>query len=150
MFKLEEGTDTGPLMGQVRITIDDDETSTLLYRKVIEAHRRLIREVHPRLEDGSVQLIAQDEASATVWPGRKPSDGQFCAAQMTIADVDRLVRALTHPYPGAFTIANGRVLRVWEGSRVPAGNAIRLETLDGTYYVTDYEWEHPASEAAGE
>lgn len=63
---------------------------------------------------------------------------------MRVAEIDRLVRAVTRPYPGAFLDTPGGRLRIWSGSienptRDPS--PIRIHALDGEYFVSDYEHE---------
>ena len=116
MFKLDHGMDTGPIVQQERIPITHDETSTTLYEKVVAAHRALIRETYPLLESGDPPMQVQDESQASEWPGRTPADGELDLRALDSAEVDRLVRALTRPYPGAFVIADdGSVIRIWTG-----------------------------------
>lgn len=149
LFQLDEGIDTGPILAQERIPVADDETATTLYDKVSAAHVSLIKEVWPRLLDGTIVARAQDEAAATTWPGRRPEDGAFSFAAESTDSVDRIVRALTHPYPGAFTRWRDGVLRVWAGRPVPDGDPsapMTFRTLDGLYEVTDFspETEEPS------
>lgn len=80
-----------------------------LYEKASRAHVDLMREVWPRLVEGTLKGTPQDESKATHWPQRRPEDGPIHASA-TIEDIDRLVRATTRPYPGAFTIENGKKL----------------------------------------
>jgi methionyl-tRNA formyltransferase len=142
MFKLDEGMDTGPILGQRVIAIAKDETSTTLYEKVVEAHRTLVRETYPGIADGSIELIPQDESQATEWPGRRPSDGLLEPSIMTAAEVDRHVRALTHPYPGAFVhLDEQRLLRIWAGTPSVLSEGYALSTLDGTFTATEHQIE---------
>ena len=139
MFKLDEGMDTGPILGQVVVPVAADETATTLYEKVAEAHRTLIRATYPGMADGTIELVAQNDAQATEWPGRKPSDGRLDPASMTSAEIDRNVRALTHPYPGAFVhLGDGQVLRIWKGRAGDTAEGHRLTTIDGVYTATEY------------
>lgn len=145
MFKLDEGMDTGPVLGQVRIPIEIDETSTTLYAKVEAAHRDLIRGAFEELESGRPSLSAQDHSKATTWPGRRPEDGELDLASLTAAEVDRYVRALTRPYPGAFVRqADGSTLRIWGGRAIheSASAGLVLEAAHGTRYLaTDFDHE---------
>ena len=141
MFKLDEGMDTGPILGQVRLPIAADETSTTLYEKVVGAHRRLIRFTYPGIADGTIRLVEQDHSRAAVWPARKPSDGLIVPSSMSTTDVDRMVRALTRPYPGAFIVrVDGTVLRLWAGHAGP-GDGLQVPTADGVYTATDFTTE---------
>ena len=120
LFKLDQGVDTGPIMAQERIPIAPRETATTLYAKVEVAHRSLMRRVWPLLVRDEVLLVPQDESRATVWPARTPADGRLDRA-MRVVDADRLVRAVTHPYPGAFLDEGPTRWRIW--SAIPAGTA---------------------------
>ena len=144
LFKLDEGVDTGPVVAQERIPIAPRETAATLYDKVNAAHRSLLRTVWPLLERDEVVLRPQDETAASVWPGRKPEDGEI-RPEMTVAEIDSLVRAVTRPYPGAFIDKGGERLRVWKGrpaldESVPEA-VFEIEGVDGTYIALDYEWE---------
>ncbi len=97
MFKIDAGVDTGPIIAQEPIPVSNAETSSTLYDKVLAAHRRLVRLTWESLESGAPSVTAQDESDATVWPGRKPEDGAFSPEGVTGVELDRLVRALTHP-----------------------------------------------------
>jgi methionyl-tRNA formyltransferase len=142
MFQLDEGVDTGPIIGQVRIPLEKRETASTLYRKVIGAHRELIGRFHPPLEAGTLIPTPQDESQATEWPKRRPKEGELVPSRLTADEVDRMVRALTHPYPGAFIrMPDGRLLRIWAGTLHAGGSAIRIDAKDAPYFATDYDWD---------
>lgn len=141
LFALDTGVDTGPIADQVEIPIDEGETATTLYAKVDQAHRTLMRKAWPTLISGESKLRPQDHTQATEWPGRRPEDGRITAA-MTVAEVDRLVRGVTHPYPGAIWEQDGRQVRVWAGTiNAPNEDSLTLRVLDGTFFATEFEFE---------
>lgn len=146
LFKLNEGVDTGDIVAQERISLGERETATSLYEKVEEAHRRLMMHAIPQLEKGQLHLTPQDESQATEWAARRPEDGRIDPTTMTVADVDCLVRAVTHPYPGAFLDCLGFRLRVWAGrpaydmGQCSPGEYV-LRAADGYYVCTEYEFE---------
>jgi methionyl-tRNA formyltransferase len=123
MFQLNAGVDTGPVLGQEALPLDPQETATSLYRRVTDAHQTLMARVWPALVADTIELRQQDESQASTWPGRTPADGVI-RPEMDCVQVDRLVRAVTRPYPGAF-IDNGPVrytiwrARLHRGSRAP-------------------------------
>ncbi len=146
LFKLDDGVDTGPILAQEKLAVAPDETAGTLYERVVEAHRRLIRRVWAGLLADSIRPEPQDETRATEWPARSPEDGRITSA-MTVAEADRLVRAVTHPYPGAFWDgSDGRRLLVWAGSREGA-DGVGIPLVDGTYRATEYEWRSAPTEA---
>jgi methionyl-tRNA formyltransferase len=85
-----------------------------------------------------IELTKQDESQATEWPGRKPKDGEILST-MNMDEADRLVRAVTHPYPGAFYKDENRVIRIWSAKTDKSEGAIKLR--DGYLVPVDYEIE---------
>ena len=145
MFVLDEGVDTGPIIAQEELPIAANETATSLYKRVADAHSDLIRNNWLPLVNDTVIQRAQNDAAATEWPGRRPEDGRI-RSDMTVAEVDRLVRGVTRPYPGAFYESDGGILRVWAGQAtdtmseddVNRYRSIRL--CDGIYRAEDWDW----------
>src|SRR5436190_15851019 len=76
LFEISDGTaDSGPIVGQVEVPLGPDETATTLYARITEAHVGLVREVVPRLLEGSAPRVEQDPRHASAWPKRTPLDG---------------------------------------------------------------------------
>ena len=138
MFKLDEGVDTGDIIGQEVIELSEDITATELYKQVDQAHIALIGRFWNDIVSGTVRLKPQNGAGATIWPGRRPEDGEIISS-MTMLEASRLVRAVTHPYPGAFFREANRVLRIWSAATSNDGGAIPLR--DGFLVPVEFEWE---------
>jgi methionyl-tRNA formyltransferase len=145
LFQLDEGVDSGPIVAQYRVPIAARETATTLYAKVEQAHTALILENWQSLMNGSASTQAQSDAQATVWAGRSPADGRLDPG-MTVEGADRLIRAATRPYPGAFMPFQDGVLRIWSSKppqlgtapREPGEGALRLQFADG--WLDAVEW----------
>lgn len=138
MFKLDEGVDTGEIIGQGVIEINDKTTATDLYEKVDKMHVELIRRYWDDIVNDKVVLTIQDESKATEWLGRKPEDGELINS-MNMDEADKLVRAVTHPYPGAFYKNQGKVIRIWSAKTDKNQGEIKLK--DGYLIPIDYEIE---------
>ncbi len=138
MFKLDEGVDTGDIIGQEEIELDNNTTATELYKKVIDAHMKLMVRYWNDIMNDTVVFTKQDEAKATVWPERKPEDGEIHAS-MTMEEAERLVRAVTHPYPGAFYKDGDKCIRIWS-ARIDKNNG-KIRLSDGYLTPIDYEIE---------
>lgn len=138
MFRLDSGVDTGDIIGQEEIELDERITAGELYEKVNRAHIELIRKYWESIVNNTVRLRKQDNAAATEWPGRKPEDGEI-KPEMTMEEADRMVRAVTHPYPGAFYDCGGEKIIIWkaEVSRNFAEGSIKL--ADGYLLPLEYE-----------
>ena len=138
-FKMDEGVDTGEILDQFEIPLRSDETATTLYNKVNEAHIELIHQIWPKLIEDMIVGVKQDESLASSWEGRTPDDGELNHS-MTLIEVDRLVRATTRPYPGAYKMYNTKKkIIIWGGSLVANEQSVPLQFLDGIYYATDCE-----------
>lgn len=145
LFKLDGGIDTGPIVAQVRLPLAPREDASSLYERVNAAHRTLILDNWSDLMAGTLQFRPQDSSQATVWPGRTPEQGRLHSS-MPLLEADRLVRAVTRPYPGAFIDLDGRRLRIWKGEPVSeagsgAGTHEVLPFGDGFLRILDSEWE---------
>lgn len=143
-FKMDEGVDTGLILGQEEVSIKFDETALTLYNKVNTAHETLIKKLFIDLQNNNVKGKVQDESKATYWEGRKPKDGEL-SETMSMDEVDRLVRATTKPYPGAFVIRGNRKVTIWKGvkSKEKIENNVyhEISAKDGFFYGTNYEVE---------
>ncbi|MFM9977236.1 MAG: methionyl-tRNA formyltransferase [Sphingomonadaceae bacterium] len=147
MFKLDEGVDSGPIAAQHRIAMHSRTNATELYDAVERGHAVLMEDVFPRLVDDAILLTDQDHAKATEWPARTPKDGRLELGG-TVEHADRLIRAVTRPYPGAFIEIGDRRLTVWaaeiatESTHFP--NAPMLSFSNGSLLCS--EWEEQAFE----
>lgn len=151
MFFLTEGVDDGDIIGKVAIDLDPRETATSLYAKHRAAHVELVRTHAAALLAGHAARQPQDHSQATYWEARRPEDGRIDPT-LGVAEVDRLVRAVTHPFPGAFLDGQvpGSRLIVWAGETVPStgaspGEIVRsdrglvLQCADAGLLLTDVE-----------
>ena len=130
LFEIVDATaDSGAIVGQVTIEVAPDETATTLFGRIADAHVELIRELVPRLLDGTAPRIAQDPRRASAWPKRTPADG-IIDWETRAAYLYDWVRAQTRPYPGAFTFLGDEKVIVWGARPVelpqmaPAGTVV--------------------------
>jgi methionyl-tRNA formyltransferase len=139
LFKLDEGVDTGPVLSQHEISLNSTVDATCLYEMVNNAHTALIKKVIPALQSDSVVLKQQNNQLATLWPGRRPEEGEIDLSG-SVWDAECLVRAVTHPYPGAFVDYADSRLIIWKAKVVSKSNAEQfVEFSDG--FLECIEWE---------
>jgi len=119
LFWIDEGVDSGPLLAQRFFHVAPDETATTLYDKHQDALREALREALPRIEAGEEGQV-QDERYATYTAKRGPEDGRIDWTRPAL-EVERLIRAVTRPYPGAFTTTPKGRLTVWRARLWPEG-----------------------------
>jgi len=131
---MEARADTGDIVAQRRVPITADDTARTLYAKITEAAAQLVRETYPLLCSGTAPRVPQDHAAATKFGGRRPEDGLIhWEAEARV--IHNLVRAVTHPYPGAFTEWQGKRLFVWEArvDEQPSGAEVAPGTVVGVH-----------------
>jgi methionyl-tRNA formyltransferase len=113
MFHIAENADDGDIIGQVEIPIAHEDNAGTLYDKALDAHVALMRQYYPLLRDGKAPRIKQDGRRASSWHKRVPRDG-IVDWNTSAGHLYDWVRALTSPYPGAFTFHRDRKLFVWK------------------------------------
>ncbi|WP_343517620.1 formyltransferase family protein [Sphingomonas sp.] len=112
LFWIDDGIDSGPLLAQRFFHVAPGETAATLYAKHMAVLDAMLRELLPRLARGPVPGDAQDEAVATWATRRRPSDGRI-DWRAPAEEIERLVRAVGRPYPGAFSEAGGDRITIW-------------------------------------
>lgn len=139
LFKLDTGVDTGPIVEQVEIPLLNSTDAGSLYDLVDEAHVALMKKVVPALMADKLVLREQDHRLATEWPGRKPEDGEI-NLNGSVYDAERLVRAVTRPYPGAFVTVDGKRYVIWRAEVLDVDDgSFGLQFADGFLKALEYE-----------
>jgi methionyl-tRNA formyltransferase len=105
--------DAGDIVAQRSCPIDDADTALTLYRKLVPLGAEIIREYHPLIVTGRAPRMKQNLAQGSYFGRRRPEDGRI-DWRWPARRVFNLVRAVTHPYPGAFCYAAGMKLYIWE------------------------------------
>jgi len=109
---MEEKADTGDIIDQRAVDISWDDTARSLFQKLVVEARLLVRHVLPLLESGKFTREPQT-GPHSYYGGRKPDDGLVVWTR-DVRSIYNLVRATTHPYPGAFTFLDGRKCLIWK------------------------------------
>jgi UDP-4-amino-4-deoxy-L-arabinose formyltransferase/UDP-glucuronic acid dehydrogenase (UDP-4-keto-hexauronic acid decarboxylating) len=115
LHHMVEKADAGDIAGQKKISIDVKDTAFILYSKLCNCARELLEELLPMIKDGSAPRIPQDLQSGSYFGGRNPEDG-IIDWNWPVMRIYNLIRAVTKPYPGAFTyLSEGEKLLIWWG-----------------------------------
>lgn len=112
MFYLDEGVDSGPLIGQAEEQISKTDTIATLYARIEDRGLELLEKYLPQLAAGTAPKVLQDESRRRVFPQRSPEDG-LIDWSLSATQVYDFIRAQTRPYPGAFTVLQNSILRIW-------------------------------------
>ncbi len=128
LHEMTEQADAGGIIAQERVEIDGDDTAAALTARLVAATATLLDAAIPTLADGTARATPQDESQATTWPGRCPDDGLIDWDNSAKA-VRNLVRAVTHPWPGAFTWAGDRKVMIWDAVTMPGAPGAAAGTI---------------------
>ncbi len=143
-FKLQHEIDTGDILLSDKIKIEADDDAGTIHDKLKETGADLLLQTITGLAAGTIKEIPQDEIKGAL----KHAPKLFTETAKINWDnsVDRiydLIRGLS-PYPGAFTILNGKTIKIFkaekihEATNIPAGayttdktNFLRFAGVDG-------------------
>ena len=118
LFWLADAADQGDIIDQRTIAISPYDTCASLYDKVAESSARMILDALPALMSGERPARRQPAIDEPALPARRPEDGVIDWARPAMAVYDT-IRALTRPYPGAFSWLTGRRYRIWDAALLP-------------------------------
>ncbi len=109
--------DDGDIVAQAKVPIAADDTALTLFGKMERAATTILDKTVPQLIAGKAPRKPQDNSQASYFGGRKPADGEIDWGK-DASEIYNLVRAVTRPYPGAFSRLGDRKLIVWSGTVV--------------------------------
>lgn len=153
MFFIDEGMDSGDIIAQEPYFIDDDDYADDLERKLYVCAKALAEKTIKKLEALPVEVTRQNEDEAVYLLRRTPEDG-IIDWNEPIDKIRRLIRAVSHPYPGAFSYYDGvHKIIIWRADILPNtkyiginGQIARIDETglyivckDGLLHVTDFE-----------
>lgn len=120
IMQMDVGLDTGDMLLKQSLPIADADTTATLHDKVAELGAAMVVEALDLAAQGALQPVKQPDAGVTyahkIEKHEAPIDWRLDAAAIV-----RRVRAF-NPFPGASTVINGEVIKVW-GAHVGDGSS---------------------------
>lgn len=116
---LAPDVDAGDIIDQMAFPIGPDDTCATLYQQVARTNRDMLVRMLPRLLNGERPGKPQIITDEPVLRRRRPADGliDWSSPGNTVYD---FIRALTRPYPGAFSMLDGKKWTIWRATQTPA------------------------------
>lgn len=118
MYYVDEGIDSGDIIGQKIFIIDEDDYAMDVYKKVIASGKELVRKYLPLIAQGKESRIPQNDDEATYFPKRKLRDNEIHLDKESPEEIIRKIRALSKPYLGAYLKVDGRKIVIWKADLV--------------------------------
>jgi methionyl-tRNA formyltransferase len=147
--------DAGDIVDQETVPIGYEDTAQDVFNKCVKAARLVLERQLESISRGTAPRRKQDESLATSFGGRKPEDGRINWTE-SAETIYNLIRAVTQPYPGAFTEAGDKRLFIWwakpsGSSKGAPGEVLSLDPLlvatgSGNLEIVNMEWDDASEE----
>lgn len=108
--------DAGDIIAQQSVPIGPDDTALDVFQKLEPAAESLLDEYLAGILNGNAPRYPQNIDMGSYCGGRKPEDGKIDWSH-SAREIHNLVRAVTTPYPGAFTFHNESKVMIWKTIR---------------------------------
>ena len=108
-----EKPDAGDIVDQEKIKIAFTDTALDVFNKVTQAAVTVVARAWPLLREGKAARTPMDIRAGNYRGGRKPEDGRIDWSRPAI-QIYNLIRGVTHPYPGAFALLDGKKVIIWK------------------------------------
>lgn len=110
IIKMDEKLDTGPILSQIAIDINDEDTAGTLYNKLSNASADFTVETIKKYIDNKIEPKPQDDSQANFIKTLDKADGLINWAKQA-DEIERFIRAM-NPWPMAWTWLNGKQVKI--------------------------------------
>jgi methionyl-tRNA formyltransferase len=108
---IDEGCDTGDIILQKKVLIEEEDTGASILEKYSEIYPGMIEEIISKLGGNQLEITTQNHRKATFFGKRTPEDGEI-NWEWSKERIRNWVRAQAAPYPGAFTYYNSEKITI--------------------------------------
>lgn len=149
-FLIDDKIDTGALLLQTKVSIDENDTAGTLHDKLMMEGAKLVIQTIRGLLNKSIIPKAQESKEASQAPKIFREDCKIDFNQKS-SEVYNFVRGLS-PYPGAWAQINGKEIKIYKGeinstkSEKAPGHILTdhktffsISTVDGSYKVLELQ-----------
>ncbi len=131
LMQMDEGLDTGPVYSRHELELTETETAGSLAERIATLGAHVVRTDLAAAVEGRLSPVPQDPALASHAPLIERHHLQVDWSR-TAVELARLVRGMA-PRPGAFTLVNGKVLRLHEAR--PTAGPMPVGAVPGTVSI---------------
>ncbi|MDH4618260.1 formyltransferase family protein [Brevibacillus sp. AY1] len=154
-FFMDEGADSGDIISQEFLSVEDSDDAGKLYSKLSNIAAIQILQFTRELSQSSYKRLPQDDSKANYWRKRTKQDGEI-DWRMSARSIHNLVKALARPYVGAHCLYQGQEIKIWKTeivleqddfSHLEPGKVLKVETSslyvkcgEGIIRILDHEF----------
>ena len=111
LYYMDEGIDTGDVIAQSSFKITETDTVKDLLDKLLELAPNLLVQNIDAVLDGTAPRVEQEESKSSQTPRRRPEESRIDWSKSDL-ELYNFIRALSPPYPSAFTCVGERKLLI--------------------------------------
>ncbi len=146
-FFMDKGADTGDIISQEEIAVDNDDTAETLYQKMTERASSQIETLYQSFLTNTIIRTPQQKERGNNWRKRNKDDGKI-DWRMCSKAIYNLVRALTKPYVGAHLTINDSEYKIWrvktleckpDCSNLEPGKVLKKDSANNSFDVKTYD-----------
>lgn len=112
IMQIDQGLDTGDILLKKECDIRPLDTSEDLHQRLAVLGAEALLEVITAIEQRKIFAIPQDDSLSTLAPKITKEEALIDWTKSAL-EIDRKIRAF-NPWPVAYTLLNGEVLRIWQ------------------------------------
>jgi methionyl-tRNA formyltransferase len=112
LFFLTDGVDSGDIIDYKIFDINNWDTCKTIHYNISITEKRLLKEQIPKILLNTFNRTPQ-RGEPTYYPKRTPDDG-LIDWNKSVFEIFNFIRALTKPYPGAFSYLDKQRINIWE------------------------------------
>jgi methionyl-tRNA formyltransferase len=131
IIKVDLGIDSGPILAEKKLSFPGNLTIKDAHKLVNQTFPKMLLEVLENIEKDSVILKEQSDDDACYYPLRFPRDGLVLWDMLDATQIYNWIRALTKPYPCAYTYFGNRKIFLISAKQVNK----RFQGVPGRIYV---------------
>ncbi len=135
LIKMDKGMDSGDMYASESLPITDEDDEDSMYKKLAALGAKLLTDMLPKIEAGTLKPVKQAESLVTFAPMLKKEEG-LINFNRTVREIHCLVRGVS-VWPGAYTFFQGKTLKIGKvrpASKDETSGAGKL--LPGALYFT--------------
>lgn len=121
---MEKGIDTGDIICQSKVALEQDETGGSLFEKLAIEGAKLLLITLEQLESGTASRIKQDDSKSSYAKMLTKDMGKLDFSK-DAGTLECLIRGL-NPWPSAFTSLNGKNLKIYKAQVMDEAAAIEV------------------------
>lgn len=117
--------DEGDIIYQSKVSINYDDNILSLYKKLENSVEQYFNKSIKNVVMGNFSSSKQN-SKGSYYGTRTPEDG-IIDWSLSAIKIYNLIRAITKPYPGAFSYINGKKILIWQSRIISSNNALKFE-----------------------